>query len=389
MVYYAAKKFVRSTVHSAKGHVGHAAKHIAAHAVVNATGKYATKQVKRYIRKVKKIPEKVDLSGGHSGATTSTIKINENKAGLKLLKSHSKAGLWKYQQSYHNLITSPAGLQQYTLLSSVNTLPQCLTSTGAGFAYYQADTALEQLNPYLTNTGSVKLGSVFTPLNDRFIINNNSIMLELTNFEPVSAYITVYVLKAKKLSNQAPTDIMNSGYANMAYGQGQAGIANPGNFGVMSPSGYPVASIVGIKPNDSQVFQQFWKICTVKDIILSGASTEVLNIDIAISKVLKADDARQSMGEGMLFNNNSYVIMTCVRGGLVIDNTTSGQPQTTYGPTKVGVVTICKTTCSAVLGGNSNRLSTHIVNDTTPANALAANITLLNEVDLLTLPNIV
>jgi len=362
-------------------------------ALVRVGTKLAVKAAKHIFQNVKKayrqskIPktvvkkeQKLNLDAGHSGVGKDTIKINEN-GPLKLLKSQSSGGIWRYEQTHRALITSISGNQTITDLCSVNTTNQCYLSTGNSYGFWQNAVALENLNPYLLPTGGPYLTNAY-PLNDRFVVKNNEINIELTNFSSVGAIIDIYILKPKKANKDFPTSIWRNGLAMEGVGQLAATGLGPGSGGASAQVGYQREYMVGVKPNASSQFRSYFKTCAVKNITLAPASTEILNIDILVNKVVKEVDLMEENNTNIIYRpQTSYSIMLVVRGCLVIDNTTSGSPTPTYGPVKIGVITLARTQCGAVKGGNANRLAVNTIIDNIPSNATNANLTLLNEVD--------
>lgn len=371
MARYNRKKFVK---HIKRGIAGAAAHHV--------VKKVVKKFVKPAYRKALKLQEPLDFNSGHSGIGGTTIKINESGHKLKLLKKQSKMGLWKYQQTHKYILSSVSGTQSIFDICTVNSVSQILTSSSTTYAFNQNCIALEQLNPYLLNTGSTYLPNNFLPLNDRFIINNNSINMEFTNFSPIGAIIDVYILKAKKLNKDSAVNTWSYGLTDDALGQTNAGLpaAGTGTFGSV---GSPTPFMVGVKPTDASLFKSYWKIASVKHFTLSPASTEQLNIDIGIDRVVKMVDVREEASSAMLYRpSTTYQIMVVSRGALVLDNTTATLQTPTFGQTKVGLIVTAHTHCSAVKGGNSNRLSVNTAYSSIPSNATATNQSLLNEVDV-------
>lgn len=140
------------------------------------------------MRKQNKVPPKTKKSIDHvekvSLAAVNPTDLQFRHITVPCAKmKHKNAikGLWTYQQEHDGVIATGAGLQQTATLFMVNTVSQLATSTGAGYTSLQNFTALQQLNPYLTNTGSALWGSRVTPATDKFIIKSIEIDLDLTS----------------------------------------------------------------------------------------------------------------------------------------------------------------------------------------------------------------
>nr|WAE43013.1 MAG: capsid protein [Cressdnaviricota sp.] len=355
---------------------------------VVAKGFKAVKKVyKKKNKTVKKFQDSLTMDAGHSGITINTIKINDNPKGLKLLKGQSSGGTWRYQQTHKYILTSQTGTQQILDACVVNSGDQCITSSGILYNQSQNAVALQQLNPYLTVTGSLILGAVSTPLNDRFVIKNNSINIEFTNFSPVGALIDVYVLKAKKLGKNWAYTTWTNGLLTDKLSQVNMVPSGPGSA-TNGTIGGLIPSIVGVKPNAASDFKDFFKICAVKTLTISPASTEQLNIDILINKVVKTSTVREELLSNNIMRSTTYEVMFVSRGALVLDNTTGGSQTPTYGPIKVGCVITAHTQCGAVKGGNANRINLNMGYDNIPVGAVNANISLLNEVDVSVTPGV-
>lgn len=351
-------------------------------AVVNhaAKVKFPKRKTTTKAKKVQKTEDMVNLDAGHSGIGKDTIKINENKGGLKLFKSQSAGATWRYQQTHRQLITGVAGVQTVADICTVNGISQCLTSNGSTFTFYQNCVALKQLNPYLVITGSSYAGGGVQPLNDRFVIKNNSLNMEITNFTNVGAIVDIYICKCKKLSKDSPGGIWNIGANYEGIGQPAMTNSAPGNAALGAP-GYLTQNVVGVKPNSVSMFRDYWKTVAVKNITLAPASTEILNVDILINKVIKNVDLSEQNATGLFFQPCSYSVMLVARGALVLDTTTAGFQIPTYGPVKVGVVITSHTQCAGVKGGNANRIATNTGVTTVPIGAVTANTIVINEVD--------
>lgn len=326
-------------------------------------------------RKSRKLIEPVQMDGGHSGVSSETIRVKATP--LKLRKGIKTIGRWNYQQTHNGIIIGTAGTQTVTDICLVNGTSQIITSSGPGYGFFQNATALQQLNPYLSTSSSVVVG-VATPFNDRFVILRNQVKLEITNFSGVGALVDVYLMKCKKsdassCSSIWATSLIQDGLGQVAAVRPVAG-SNTGTAGYASD-----VNFVGLVPSQSKTFKGFHQIQAVKHIDLSGNSTELVNFDIEINKVVNTGIIREEDGTLLrLHGGLTYSVMIVQRGQLVEDKTVG--TLVTYGSTKIGYIATVKSQMCA-LAGNASRLDDQRVISNVPAGATTANQSYTNEVD--------
>lgn len=192
-----------------------------AHAGARAGGALRRAYKEHVARKHKKVPKVVKRVDAeqvtHSALNSNNIQVKA-KGKVKLLKKQRMMGHWRYQQTNQNIISSGEGSQSCQLIQIGNSLPQQTVTSGAGYALYQNAVALQQLNPYAGNTGSTVLAAQI-PLEDRFVIKRMEFNIDFTNFEPVGAYIDVFLLKVKKYCNESPDSDFSTGFVKEAFGQ--------------------------------------------------------------------------------------------------------------------------------------------------------------------------
>lgn len=345
--------------------------------------KKAYKKKETKTKSVKKYRGIGNSSDSHSGIQRNTIRVG-NKS-LKMLKGQTTCGRWVYAQTYKSILTSGAGLQGVTTLVSPVTASKCLLTSGNTYSVEQNDVALEQLNPYLTNTGSAYLPTVVTPLTDRFIIKSVALELELTSFSAVGTRMDIYICVAKKAGGLQPIVAWNAGLAQQNQGQPIEVAPGAGTVGG-GVIGYPTNTVPHVKPNEARAFRDFWKVLAVKTVEFTGNSTEILNIDIDVNRVVKMVDVRTYYNSGINnMPNMTYSVFAVQRGAVVADITSGvgGSETVTYGSTKVGMCLIERYTMCGVKG-NSGRLDVSANYTNIGTGTAFANQTLLNEVDVQT-----
>lgn len=304
--------------------------------------------------------------------------IHINAKGKKIAKT---SGTWTYQQTHSGFITSSAGTQGTLELCSVNTPSQCLVSSGIGFTNIQNHTALEVLNPNITNTGGGVMSAVTVPPEDQFCIKKNFIDIEMTNMSGVACYLDLYIVKTKKIHTFAPLITWDGGYVNEAFGQPAETMPGPGgavlNLNTYT-AGYMTRSVVGTNPMDSPVFRSTYKIVTKKNIILAGGVTEKLKITIALNKVIKRDVANAYIAATTPYPPWVYTVFTVARGQVVADRTDTAHVTPTYGPVDIAYIANVRTACCAV-ANQQGKLSTNRGAMLVPIGALPANLSYINE----------
>lgn len=326
-----------------------------------------------------KVKEKNAPADSHSGVGLDTIRVGNWKPA-KLLKRQFTKGAWKYQQDYRAMLNGQSGAQTCTNIVYPMSLSKLLVSTGSSYGIIDNDVALEQLNPYLNTVGSTYLPQTL-PLNDRFIVKNCTLELEMTSLSAVGCYLDVYVVQCKKACKQDPLYMWNQGLGIQS--EGQSVFVNPPiGVGPFAP-GYPTKDIPHAKPGESKLFSQYYRILKVRSFQFTGNSSMRFNIDIGINKVIKMETVRQYVTDGITHQPGSFAIFTVQRGSVVEDTTPSGPYNglPTYGTTKIGYVLQERYNMCGVMG-NTGRLNVSTVVDTLPNGQTLANQSLLNEVDV-------
>jgi len=244
--------------------------------------KYQKFRSKRPAKKVRKShPDGTHLAAGHSGISTDTLKF---KSRARTKKRHQLTGMWRYQQNHNDAFVTAAGSQAAFNLLTIGSRSNCYVSTGAAYGFDQNYTALEQMNPYKSNTGSSFIPSVVNQLNDRFMLGSCAVKGMVTNFSAIAAIVDIYVITPKILTNETPTNAWSN--IDDGYGLGAATLPAPGTAagGVIGSNN---VSIPFVHPHDNSRFRSVWKICGVKSMRLEGNSTELVNFDFKWNKVMQ------------------------------------------------------------------------------------------------------
>lgn len=315
----------------------------------------------------------------HSGLAIRTICIGD-KTWPKLQKNQKAMGRWLYYQNNKILQTLPAGQQSINSVVTAGNTNKLLTSSGTGFGFDQNDTALEQVNPYLTNTGSALLPVVITPLQDMFALLKVEWDFEITNLSAVGSYVDIYIVKCKKATGSNPVASWVAGLATNSLGLASAVYPTAGNF-VAGSVGTALDSFPGAQPTESRLFSDFWSVTNKQTLTLTGNGTERINYCLNFGRVVKMTDVRQNNSNGIQYTPGNYVMFYVARGSLVLDKTVPASPVVTFGSPLIAIAIGERSTMCGV-SGNGARLDTNVQFAAIAAGATTANQSLLVETDI-------
>nr|WAE42660.1 MAG: capsid protein [Cressdnaviricota sp.] len=312
---------------------------------------------------------------GHSTLNAAYVKVFRSKGKLRV-KKHRGSGIWRHFQTHNNIVTGAAGNQTSFDMLFVNTVPQNITSTGSGYGIFQAFNAYRNLNPNLTNTGSSLLGATVTPAEDKYLLLDHNIDIEITNLSAVAIEFDFFICQCKQNTVISAYTAWSTGYGNMSFGTPQ--VVPPVAGSTTGTSGYNALNIVGARPKESKLFRDFWKIKTVRHFGLAGNGTQKFNINIVQNQLVKNEDMIQLNANGTVYHKGSFDIL-CVARGQVVEDTTVGT-LATFGSIKFGWIGTVKTALTGV-PNLANRLNSNNAAVNYPTAASTANQRILNEVD--------
>lgn len=315
-------------------------------------------------------------SGPHSDLMGHDIKINHGR------KYKSSVGKWIYSQNYSKIITTTAGQQYVNQWFKVLSPKELIINSGAGYADDESYAALADLNPYQNTAGSQQT-NVVLPKTDSFIVKSVNIKTEITNMSPVSCYMDVYIVRAKKNNSINMDTAWSTGLLDAFNVTTPSGISFPAAGSGNAAFGGFTEKVVGSKPGDSKKFRDLFKIDTVKHLNMSGGSTHNLNIDVIVNKVIKREEIQQYVNEGMLYIGNlTFGIMVVCRGQVGLDTTNAGTTGklATYMANELATVSSVKYHCCAIKG-QASRLDSLYTSVRVPSGANDANTSILSVVD--------
>lgn len=354
----------------------------AAHAV----GKAAYNHLFGKKKSVTKVSDGVPMQAGHSGLSRSTVRLGRNTRGLR--KHEKLCGSILYRQTFSSNpftgtggpITCTAGGQTVVVTGAVGTPQQFTTNSGSTYVNNPAlnDTGYFSLNPNATNTGSSIVPVQTQPNNDVIYVKSWNVNIEFTNFGAVGIYFDVYLMTPRKLTNMDPLTAWQSGYSQDGLTSGASVLPAPGTQAYTQ--GYEIISQAFARPQESIVFNKYWKIVSVKSLNISSSASELVNFDIKIGRSVRRDFINQLPTGVTYMPGISYATMAVTRGSLVIDVTVPATPLTTYGEHKWGFVNT-ETARLCPVTGQASRIRFDRTLSAVPAKATGANQKILNEVD--------
>jgi len=295
-------------------------------------------------------------------------------------------GQWNYTQTHSVTLFDVAGRQAVNDAFAMGTVDQYRTSSGTAYSTLQNFTAIQQLNPYLTNTGSAILPSVITPLTDRFVVKTLTMKTTFASFTDADQTGWVYYLTPRVHGTTTPGQAWIN--AALQMGHSFAATTFPGPGVVIGNSGSTSRNFPYETPLRNSSFHKQWKILKVVKIQLAAASHQVVNATFRVNKLFKNDAVSTDVIEGSRFMPGLTVFVMPVWLGQVVIDRTAGANVPTYAETRVGLVTVNEYTCSSV-SGNAGRLGVALAAINLAGSATAANQQQINEdtgaVDALTL----
>lgn len=335
---------------------------------------------RRPVKRVKR-SVKIPLDNVHSGVNTDKATITLHSYP-KLGSSQKWAGTWTYTQTHSQHLTSNIGKQGITLIAAGVTKDQCITSTGPGYSVYQNNTALEQLNPYLLNTGSAFIPAAVNPLNDRFFVHTGDVEVNITNFSGVSVLCEMYVVTAKKANASDPVGEWNQGYVDDGFTKVTFTQPALGSVGGQA-TGSGNAGFVGSTPTETSLFKGMWKIHHRHKFEMAGGASYQHHLHFNINKIIKKAELTQLAGTWI--TGTSYAIFVVHRGVVALDAPLTGATVANsfpvFAPTELGVITNVKTRCQAI-AGNAARLPVAMYSNETATGAYtAANLSRINVIN--------
>jgi len=286
-------------------------------------------------------------------------------------------GQWNYTQTHQMVNTAPAGRQSVTDGWTMGNIDQFRTSSGATYSTFQNFTAIQQMNPYLTNTGSILLPSVVTPLTDRFVVKNMTMKTSFASFTDIDQTGWIYYLTPRVHCTSTPLTTWTN--SNLQQGHSFVATTFPAAGVGTGVSGSTNVNFPYETPLRKSSFFKIWKVLKVVKIQLAAGAHQVVNATFKINKLFKNDMVSTDLIEGSRYLPGLTIfVMPVWLGQVMVDKTVPATPLPTFGETRVGVITINEYTCASV-SGNAGRLSVALEAINLPGAAVVANLQQINE----------
>jgi len=332
------------------------------------------KQAKRVYgprkQKFKVKTKKGEANDGHSAISAHYARIILNKA----IHKHD-VGKWTYMQSTQGFIKEASGRQATSWIGGIGMNSQLVTSTGAGFNSFQNHIGLQQLNPYLQNTGSTLLPSR-NPYTDKFLIKGVEFDMEFTNQSNTSVTLDIYFFTNKTTSQADPFGIWQQ--AMLEEGGGltimtlpSAGKTNDGAHGYQRTYN-PHAS-----PLEHKTFKRLVKTLHKATFHLGPHAVEVFKANIAYNKLVHAHVVNKLLAESVQSMPNCGIYVLGIARGQPVNDETDGAVTMTYAATNIGFISRTRYTMHSI-SGNAGRVDISTAASAVPSVATLPNQRLLN-----------
>lgn len=347
-----------------------AARH--APAITRQAAGFARNLLRRGMRRYQAKKTAGGLTRGTSAAVNPTdlqyrvININlakstKGKANKKQLK-----GMWTYQQSHSATVSQNAGLQSAGTMFNMMLPGQINTSTGSTYNVSQNYTALQSLNPYLTNTGSNLLPSVVKPATDKFFVKSIEVDLDITSYVACAQEIELYVSLCKKTSSGDPIGYWSTGLVDQGFTLGN--IAVP--VTVVGAAGVPTVTTPGVRYSDQVLAKDFWSTKHHCQIALQGGASEKIRIKIPWNKLVKMETVNNA--GGVYLSGYTLVVWQVSKGQLAYD-TAVALKVPIYSNVNWGWCAQVRYKMGPV-AGDAGRLRSNYIATNMPVDATASNV---------------
>jgi len=285
-------------------------------------------------------------------------------------------GQWNYTQTHQSIIGDLAGRQSCSDAFCMGNVDQFRTSSGTTYTTFQNFTAIQQLNPYLTNTGSALLPATVTPLTDRFVVKNMTMKTTFASFTDIDQTGWIYYLTPRVHCTTTPATAWIN--ANLQMGHSFAATSFPAAGVPLGVSGSTNVNFPYETPLRKSSFHKQWRILKCVKVQLSGGGHQVIHANFKINKQFKNDMVSTDVIEGSRFLPGLTIfVMPVWLAQVVLDKTAPAPFEPTFGQTSVGMVTVNEYTCASV-SGNAGRLSLALAAINLPGGATTTSLQEIN-----------
>lgn len=300
---------------------------------------------------------------------------------IVLAKPHKgkTLGYWKLGNTWTGSVACNGGRQNWYTMLTINTISQCINSTGINANQYQSECSYFDGNPNEIQTGSALFGGVQRAKDDQAILKRASVKMIMTNANITAVHLDIYVFVCKKICSVDPGTLWDQGYIDQAGNQATGVLPNI-SAGIAQVAGYPSNQALFQKPTDSKSLKEYFKIVHKKSLKFQANDTYEWFLDIKFEKLLKKEKIQNAAlinlgntGGTAVYVPGSIVIMGMCRGAMVIRDTFPGSTSAWSTPlAEVGYISRTDVTLHGVPNSQS-RASIVRLNQTIDSGAPVAN----------------
>lgn len=305
-----------------------------------------------------------------SGSRSCTVSLGSAKHAGRTL------GRFNMLVQTGGIFSSNAGLQSVYTVACGGTFSQILTSTAAP-TIAQGPVSYYDMNPYRKVTGSNHIGNAI-PSNDKVVLVQQHIKLNIANMESASCTVFVYVMSAKKNHSTHFDFAMVDGLNADALGNTAQTLNAPGVTAgaVVGLANY---GVVGMKPQMSSTFRSLFKVHKVIRLNLGAGAEEEINVVAKVNRMLDRLFLSNQSGTNIYVGNTS-IVLGIIQYGQIVDDVTISNAAT-FGSSRIGIVQTMRTTLAAVKD-NAARINFQEALTQLPVGAAVNKQNIVNSVDV-------
>lgn len=265
-------------------------------------------------------------------------------------------GRWKFSQNYAGYITGNAGNQAVAVVMGSCMRNQFLTDTATPNAL-QIRRNLFDLNADRAISGSGIIPAQATPAMDRIAVYHVRSNMMFTNLENVATTLVLYVLTPKRDTVNTPDGAWADALGSEGLTVASRSRVGGGLYGGTTAGGAFTTDLYQ-KPSDLRTFKDQYRILKTLRIKMSGASTEEVNLSIAVNKVIKRDNLNEISTESL---RNLSVEVLAVAYSQPVHDTGAANAMTT-GAVRIGFVGTTTYTCGMTAAAAAARFDVMLTN---------------------------
>jgi len=314
-----------------------------------------------------------DANDGHSAISSHRKLIIINTKTPK----HDK-GRWQYNITYQGILNGGAGQQGVNHFNGIALNNQISISSGPTYNIFQTANALQQMNPYLVNTGSTLLSSR-VPRTDKFILKSVEYDLEFTNLTSGSATVEVYFITPKHPMNDDPMQSWNACNAEAGAGLSTQTFPIPGS--TSAASGAQQFNNPHTDPFENKPFRRLWKLLSKTVFQMGPAAVETFKTNIIYNKVINMDVIDKELIDGLFAHPNLGIYVLCIQRGQPVVEKVLTSNLMTYASTQIGFISRIRYDMYPI-SGNAGRVDVQVSHSNVPQGADKASQFMVDNEDV-------